>query len=67
MEIALESIAVKSNPRTDFGQIDEMAASIREKGTIEPLVVKKLYVEGNYNDTKDVISLLELKNVENFS
>lgn len=42
MEIALESIAVKSNPRTDFGQIDELAASVREKGIIEPLVVKKL-------------------------
>lgn len=42
MEIALESIAVKSNPRTDFGPLDELAASIKEKGIIEPLVVKKL-------------------------
>jgi ParB family chromosome partitioning protein len=41
MEIELEYIAVKSNPRTDFGPIDELAASIKEKGIIEPLVVKK--------------------------
>ena len=26
----------------------------------------EIYVDGNYTDTKDVISLLELKNVENF-
>jgi len=26
----------------------------------------EIYVEGNYTDTKDVISLLELKNVQNF-
>jgi ParB/RepB/Spo0J family partition protein len=38
---------VHSNPRTDFGNIDELGASIREKGIIEPLVVKKLDEE-NY-------------------
>lgn len=26
----------------------------------------EIYVEGNYNDTKEVIALLELKNLENF-
>ena len=26
----------------------------------------EIYVEGNYTDTKDVVSLLELKNVEEF-
>jgi len=42
MEIAIQNIVVKSNPRTDFGNIDELTASVREKGIIEPLVVKKL-------------------------
>ena len=42
MEIAIDKISVNSNPRTDFGNIDELAASVREKGIIEPLVVKKL-------------------------
>ena len=26
----------------------------------------EIYVEGNYTDTRDVVSLLELKNLENF-
>jgi len=42
VEIAIERINVHSNPRSDFGNIDELAASVREKGIIEPLVVKKL-------------------------
>jgi hypothetical protein len=27
----------------------------------------EIYVEGNYSDTKDVMTLLEVKNLENFS
>jgi ParB/RepB/Spo0J family partition protein len=42
MEIGIESISVRSNPRSDFGDIDELTASVREKGVIEPLVVKDL-------------------------
>ena len=42
MEIGVETISVKSNPRTDFGDIEELTASIKEKGVIEPLVVKDL-------------------------
>ena len=42
MEIAVEQIHVQSNPRTDFGNIDELRGSIREKGIIEPLVVKEV-------------------------
>lgn len=42
MEIAVDRINVNSNPRTDFGNIDELAASVGEKGIIEPLVVKKV-------------------------
>ncbi len=42
MEIGIEKIVVKSNPRTDFGDLTEMAASVQQKGIIEPLVVKKV-------------------------
>ncbi len=47
MDVAVEKIQVKCNPRTDFGDIDELAASVREKGIIEPLVVKTLS-DGSY-------------------
>ena len=47
MEITIDNISVKSNPRTDFGDIDELAASIKEKGIIEPLVVVDVG-EGKY-------------------
>ena len=46
VEIGVENIVVKSNPRTDFGDIDELAASIKEKGVIEPVVVKE--TDGKY-------------------
>ena len=42
MEIDIENIVVKSNPRTDFGDIDELTASVKAKGVMEPLLVKKL-------------------------
>lgn len=42
MEIPIENIIVKSNPRTDFGDIDELTASVREKGVLEPVLVKEL-------------------------
>ena len=42
MEIEIKNIVVKSNPRTDFGDIDELAASVKAKGVMEPLLVKKL-------------------------
>ncbi len=42
MEIEIENIVVKSNPRTDFGDLDELTASIKEKGILEPLLVRKL-------------------------
>ena len=42
MEIEIENIIVKSNPRTDFGDIDELTASIKEKGVLEPLLVRNM-------------------------
>lgn len=42
MEIEIENISLKSNPRTDFGDINELTASIKEKGVLEPILVKKL-------------------------
>jgi len=42
VEIEIENIVVKSNPRTDFGDIDELTASVREKGILEPLIVKEI-------------------------
>ena len=42
MEIEIEKIIVKSNPRKDFGEMDELSASVKEKGVIEPVVVKRL-------------------------
>ena len=42
MEIEIENIVVKSNPRTDFGDLDELTASIREKGVLEPLLVRPI-------------------------
>lgn len=42
MEIPIQSIVVKSNPRTDFGDIEELTASVKEKGVLEPLLVKKV-------------------------
>ncbi len=46
MEIDTEKIIVKNNPRKDFGNMDELVASVKEKGVIEPIVVKNL---GNGN------------------
>jgi len=53
---SLQIVAIKSihpnpqQPRRDFGQeeLDDLAASIREKGVIQPLIVRKLAVTGNY-------------------
>lgn len=42
MEIEIENIIVKSNPRTDFGDLDELTASIKEKGILEPLLVRPI-------------------------
>ena len=42
MEIEIEKIIVKSNPRKDFGDMDELTASVKEKGVIEPVIVKSL-------------------------
>ena len=42
VEIEIENIIVKSNPRTDFGDIDELTASIKEKGVLEPLLVRNM-------------------------
>jgi len=35
-------------PRTDFGDLDELIASIREKGVLEPLLVRPSQVGGRY-------------------
>ena len=42
METAIENVVVKNNPRMDFGDIDELTASVKDKGILEPLLVKKL-------------------------
>ena len=39
MEVDIENVVVKSNPRKNFGDIDELAASIKDKGVLEDLLV----------------------------
>lgn len=41
-EIEINNIVVKNNPRKDFGDIDELTASIKEKGVLEPILLKDL-------------------------
>jgi ParB/RepB/Spo0J family partition protein len=40
-EKKISEIEIKKNPRKDFGNIDELAASIKEKGIILPLLITK--------------------------
>jgi len=39
--IATEKIVVGSNPRSDFGDIEGLAADIRDRGLVEPLIVNE--------------------------
>lgn len=41
--IEIGKIIVKSNPRKDFGNIDELVKSIKEQGILNPLLVTKDY------------------------
>jgi ParB family chromosome partitioning protein len=40
-EVATDSIKVISNPRKDFGDLDELTRSIKENGILEPLLINK--------------------------
>jgi len=40
MEINITDILVEDNPRTDFAKLEELAASMKEKGLITPIVVE---------------------------
>ena len=40
MDIDITNILVETNPRTDFAKLDELAASMKEKGLITPIVVE---------------------------
>lgn len=40
-EVATDSIKVISNPRKDFGDMDELTRSIKENGILEPLLINK--------------------------
>lgn len=37
----IDKISVAGNPRTDFGDLTELTASIKEKGILQPLLVRK--------------------------
>lgn len=39
--LKLEDIQEKFNPRSDFSQVDELAASIKRLGLLQPIVVRK--------------------------
>ena len=47
--ISIESIVVVSNPRTDYGDIDGLAADIATRGLLEPLILneKRELVDGH--------------------
>lgn len=47
MKLKIEQIQVVSNPRKDFGKIEELTASVKDKGVLEPLIVKQ-NGEGRY-------------------
>ena len=48
MELKIKDVVLKSNVRKDLGDIDELAASIKEKGVLQPLLVtsKNVLVAG---------------------
>jgi ParB family transcriptional regulator, chromosome partitioning protein len=47
--IALERLEPNPNqPRTEFGDLEELVASIKEKGVLEPLLVRPSQVGGRY-------------------
>lgn len=41
MELEINKILLGENPRKDFGDIDELSASIKERGVLEPLLVNE--------------------------